>query len=58
MYLLPPIGALLCWLTRNIVAQYQIGTITEAGATISEPIMLETSWGFAEGIRGYGAQTA
>ncbi|KAJ6602508.1 nucleophile aminohydrolase [Mycena vulgaris] len=39
------------------IDQYQIATITAAGAHISESIKLETSWSFAEGIRGYGAQT-
>ncbi|KAI0804504.1 nucleophile aminohydrolase [Irpex lacteus] len=37
--------------------KFQISTVTDAGVTISEPIQLDTSWGFAEGIRGYGAQT-
>ncbi|KAJ7046501.1 proteasome endopeptidase complex beta subunit [Mycena alexandri] len=39
------------------IDQYQIATITAAGVHISESRKLETSWGFAEGIRGYGAQT-
>ncbi|KAI0340995.1 proteasome endopeptidase complex beta subunit [Trametopsis cervina] len=37
--------------------KYQIGTVTEKGVTISDPIIIETSWSFAEGIRGYGSQT-
>ena len=37
--------------------QYQVATVTEAGVDISEQKLLETSWEFAEGIRGYGAQT-
>ncbi|KAI0084374.1 proteasome endopeptidase complex beta subunit [Irpex rosettiformis] len=37
--------------------KFQISTVTDAGVTISEPIQLETTWSFAEGIRGYGAQT-
>ncbi|EPQ53154.1 proteasome endopeptidase complex, beta subunit [Gloeophyllum trabeum ATCC 11539] len=37
--------------------KYQIATITASGASISDSKALETSWGFAEGIRGYGAQT-
>jgi len=37
--------------------KYQIGTVTEKGVSISDPITMETTWGFAEGIRGYGAQT-
>ncbi|TFK41663.1 nucleophile aminohydrolase [Crucibulum laeve] len=37
--------------------KYQVATITEKGVTISESRQLETSWSFAEGIRGYGAQT-
>ncbi|KAF8263608.1 proteasome endopeptidase complex beta subunit [Lactarius quietus] len=39
------------------INQYQIATITANGAEISGTLKLETSWGFAEGIRGYGAQT-
>lgn len=38
--------------------KYQIATVTEeSGVKISEPIKLETHWGFADKIRGYGAQT-
>ncbi|KAJ6510417.1 proteasome endopeptidase complex beta subunit [Mycena sanguinolenta] len=37
--------------------QYQIATITAKGVDISESRKLETAWSFAEGIRGYGAQT-
>ncbi|KAI0315425.1 nucleophile aminohydrolase, partial [Amylostereum chailletii] len=37
--------------------KYQIATVTERGVEISDSLALETSWGFAEGIRGYGAQT-
>ncbi|KAI0942403.1 hypothetical protein AcW1_010270 [Taiwanofungus camphoratus] len=37
--------------------KYQIATVTAAGVSISDAQKLETSWGFAEGIRGYGAQT-
>ena len=37
--------------------QFQIATVTAAGVDISEPIVLDTHWSFAEGIRGYGAQT-
>jgi len=37
--------------------KFQIATITAAGISISESRQLETSWSFAEGIRGYGAQT-
>ncbi|TFY74152.1 hypothetical protein EWM64_g9859 [Hericium alpestre] len=40
------------------INKYQIATINASGPSISDPIKLETSWGFAEGIRGYGAQTA
>ncbi|KIM87768.1 hypothetical protein PILCRDRAFT_814483 [Piloderma croceum F 1598] len=39
------------------INKYQIATITAAGTSISESNHLETSWDFAEGIRGYGAQT-
>lgn len=42
---------------RVFVRQFQIATVTAEGVDISDPIELETSWGFAEGIRGYGAQT-
>ncbi|KAF9554406.1 proteasome endopeptidase complex beta subunit [Agrocybe pediades] len=37
--------------------KYQVATITEAGVNISDSKYLETAWSFAEGIRGYGAQT-
>ncbi|KZT30284.1 proteasome endopeptidase complex beta subunit [Neolentinus lepideus HHB14362 ss-1] len=37
--------------------KYQIATITASGVSISDSKALETSWEFAEGIRGYGAQT-
>ncbi|KAJ9077027.1 Proteasome subunit beta type-7 [Entomophthora muscae] len=33
----------------------QIAKITAEGAEISEPFSLETEWGFAEQVRGYGA---
>ncbi|KAG9225517.1 hypothetical protein PLEOSDRAFT_1079926 [Pleurotus ostreatus PC15] len=39
------------------INKFQVATITEKGATISESRHLETSWSFAEGIRGYGSQT-
>jgi len=39
------------------INQYQIATITVNGAEISGSLKLETTWGFAEGLRGYGAQT-
>jgi 20S proteasome subunit beta 7 len=39
------------------VHQYQIATITDKGVDISESRTLDTYWSFAEGIRGYGAQT-
>ncbi|ORZ16433.1 nucleophile aminohydrolase [Absidia repens] len=35
--------------------KFQRGKITEAGLEISEPYAVKTEWGFAEGIRGYGA---
>jgi 20S proteasome subunit beta 7 len=41
----------------HLVRQYQIATITANGADISGSLKLETAWSFAEGIRGYGAQT-
>ncbi|KAH0835660.1 proteasome endopeptidase complex beta subunit [Lanmaoa asiatica] len=37
--------------------KYQLAIITAAGVRISDSLHLETSWNFAEGIRGYGAQT-
>ncbi|GJE93627.1 proteasome endopeptidase complex beta subunit [Phanerochaete sordida] len=37
--------------------KFQIAKVTAAGVDISEPIVLDTHWSFAEGIRGYGAQT-
>ncbi|PFH47874.1 hypothetical protein AMATHDRAFT_66607 [Amanita thiersii Skay4041] len=37
--------------------KFQIATITADGVRISEARQLDTSWSFAEGIRGYGAQT-
>ncbi|CAL1702810.1 unnamed protein product [Somion occarium] len=36
--------------------KYQIAIVNDEGVTISEPKKIETEWGFAEGIRGYGAQ--
>ncbi|KAI0075010.1 proteasome endopeptidase complex beta subunit [Panus rudis PR-1116 ss-1] len=37
--------------------KYQIATVNDNGVTISDPLKLDTTWAFAEGIRGYGAQT-
>ncbi|KAI9059379.1 proteasome endopeptidase complex beta subunit [Trametes sanguinea] len=37
--------------------KYQLATVTAAGVRISDQIPIETEWRFAEGIRGYGAQT-
>ncbi|EJD38155.1 proteasome endopeptidase complex, beta subunit [Auricularia subglabra TFB-10046 SS5] len=37
--------------------KYQIATITEKGISISESLSAPTEWSFAEGIRGYGAQS-
>jgi len=37
--------------------KFQIAKITAEGTHIGESQELETSWSFAEGIRGYGAQT-
>ncbi|KAF9458084.1 proteasome endopeptidase complex beta subunit [Collybia nuda] len=39
------------------INKYQVATITASGTSISESRHLETAWSFAEGIRGYGAQT-
>ncbi|KAF9187688.1 Proteasome subunit beta type-7 [Haplosporangium sp. Z 767] len=35
--------------------KFQLAKITKEGVTISEPMSVETEWGFAESIRGYGA---
>ncbi|KAK7460581.1 Proteasome subunit beta type-7 [Stygiomarasmius scandens] len=37
--------------------KYQIATITDKGVNVSESRSMETTWSFAEGIRGYGSQT-
>ena len=37
--------------------KYQIAKVTAEGVEISESRSAETQWSFAEGIRGYGAQT-
>ncbi|KAF9523037.1 proteasome endopeptidase complex beta subunit [Crepidotus variabilis] len=37
--------------------KYQVATITKDGVKISDSKTLDTSWSFAENIRGYGAQT-
>ncbi|KAK0545112.1 Proteasome subunit beta type-7 [Tilletia horrida] len=37
--------------------RFTIATITKSGSTISDPESVPTSWGFAEGLRGYGPQT-
>ncbi|EAU81717.2 proteasome beta 4 subunit [Coprinopsis cinerea okayama7 len=37
--------------------KYQIATITADGVKITDSQRLDTYWAFAEGIRGYGAQT-
>jgi 20S proteasome subunit beta 7 len=37
--------------------KFQIATVTQNGVTISESRSVQTEWGFAEGLRGYGAQT-
>jgi len=39
------------------INKYQIATVTDMGVTISDPREAETVWGFAENLRGYGAQT-
>ena len=39
------------------INRYQIAKINKEGIEISEPMSSETSWGFAEGLRGYGPQT-
>ena len=39
------------------INRFQIATVTAQGAHITEPYSVSTSWGFAEGIRGYGPQT-
>ncbi|OJA18525.1 hypothetical protein AZE42_06659 [Rhizopogon vesiculosus] len=37
--------------------KFQIATISSAGVSISDSMQLDTTWSFAEDIRGYGAQT-
>jgi len=37
--------------------KFSIATVTAAGPSISESRQMDTEWAFAEGIRGYGAQT-
>jgi len=37
--------------------KYQVAVVTEKGVTISESRESPTEWAFAEGLRGYGAQT-
>ncbi|KAL0060430.1 Proteasome subunit beta type-7 [Marasmius tenuissimus] len=37
--------------------KFQIAKVTESGVSISESKSLDTTWSFAEGIRGYGSQT-
>lgn len=37
--------------------KFQTATVTAKGVVISESRSVATEWGFAEGIRGYGAQT-
>ncbi|WVQ93875.1 hypothetical protein IAU59_000953 [Kwoniella sp. CBS 9459] len=39
------------------INKFQIATITAEGSTISDSKTAETYWAFAEGLRGYGAQT-
>jgi 20S proteasome subunit beta 7 len=38
------------------INKFQIADINKDGVTISKPRSVPTSWGFAEGLRGYGAQ--
>lgn len=37
--------------------KFQVAKITKDGSEISASMSVETEWGFAEGIRGYGGQT-
>ncbi|KAN0060140.1 Proteasome subunit beta type-7 [Thecaphora frezii] len=37
--------------------RFQIAKVTSQGTEISQPYSVPTSWGFAEMLRGYGAQT-
>ncbi|TIA89278.1 hypothetical protein E3P81_02994 [Wallemia ichthyophaga] len=37
--------------------KFQVATITKEGSEISQSMSVDTEWGFAEGIRGYGGQT-
>lgn len=37
--------------------RFRVAKVTKEGCEISEPYSVETSWGFAEMLRGYGPQT-
>jgi 20S proteasome subunit beta 7 len=37
--------------------KFQIATVNDSGATIGDAESIDTEWSFAEGIRGYGADT-
>jgi len=37
--------------------KFQIATVTDGGVTIGDAESIKTEWDFAEGIRGYGADT-
>jgi len=38
------------------INKFQIASVTAEGVKISDSKTMETNWGFAEGLRGYGAQ--
>ncbi|KIR75255.1 20S proteasome subunit beta 7 [Cryptococcus deuterogattii CA1014] len=44
-------------LDARSINKYQVATITEEGVKISDSKSAATEWKFAEGLRGYGAQT-
>ncbi|KAI9183926.1 Proteasome subunit beta type-7 [Blastocladiella emersonii ATCC 22665] len=37
------------------INKFQVATVNDKGVTVSEPMAMPTEWGFAESIRGYGA---
>ena len=37
--------------------KFQIAVVNDSGVTIGDAESMETEWKFAEGIRGYGADT-
>ena len=50
-------SALTAFTHSSSRSQFQIATVTSEGVEVSETKSAETTWGFAEKLRGYGAQT-